>query len=139
MTKSEKWYQEGLRFKCTECGKCCTGSPGYVWVSEDEMQAMADFLAIPLKEFVRRYIRRVGQRYSLVESKITYDCVFLKDKKCLVYGARPTQCRTYPWWPSNLRSKESWEETALTCEGIDENAPLVPYESIEEQCETACR
>lgn len=127
------WYKEGLHFKCTECGKCCTGAPGYVWVNEKEMEAMANFLEIPLQEFIRKYIRKVGQRYSLIESKKTFDCVFLKDKKCGVYGARPTQCRTYPWWPHNLRSKEAWEETAKTCEGIHPESPLVPYATIEEQ------
>jgi uncharacterized protein len=127
------WYSEGLKFKCTECGKCCTGSPGYVWVNEQEMQAMATFLSLSLKEFMRQYVRRVGQRYSLLESKRTFDCIFLKDKKCQVYGARPTQCRTYPWWPQNLRSQQAWEETARTCEGINPDAPLIPLATIEEQ------
>lgn len=130
---TSKWYEKGLRFKCTECGKCCTGVPGYVWVTETEMQAMADFLSLSLKDFMCRYIRRVGQRYSLVESRVTYDCVFLKDKKCQVYGARPTQCRTYPWWPHNLQSEESWQETARNCEGINPEAPIVPSEKIDEQ------
>lgn len=127
-----KWYAEGLNFKCTGCGKCCTGSPGYVWINEKEMQEMADFLHIPLKEFMKKYVRRVGLRYSLVESRKNFDCVFLKDKKCQVYGARPQQCRTYPWWPQILSSQAAWEETALTCEGIQPNAPVVPYETIEE-------
>lgn len=128
-----KWYKGGLRFQCTECGKCCTGAPGYVWVNEEEIEQMAQFLSIPSKEFYRKYIRRIGQRYSLIESKITFDCIFLKNKKCQVYGARPTQCRTYPWWPTNLNSPEAWQETARTCEGIHAEAELVAYESIEEQ------
>src|SRR5437764_467983 len=109
-----KWYAEGLKFKCTGCGKCCTGAPGYVWINETEMQEMADFLQISLKEFMKKYVRRVGLRYSLVESRKTFDCVFLKEKKCQVYGARPQQCRTYPWWPQILNSQQSWENTALT-------------------------
>jgi uncharacterized protein len=76
----------------------------------------------------------VGQRYSLLESKRTFDCIFLKDKKCQIYGARPTQCRTYPWWPQNLRSQQVWEEVARTCEGINRpDAPLIPSETIDEQ------
>jgi len=43
------WYQDGLRFKCTGCGQCCTGSPGYVWVSPEEAEAMAKHLKIPLE------------------------------------------------------------------------------------------
>jgi Fe-S-cluster containining protein len=128
-----KWFSQGLNFKCTECGKCCTGSPGYVWVTEKEMEAIADFLNITMKEFMRRYVRRVGGRFSLIESKTNYDCIFLKNKKCMVYGARPKQCRTYPWWPQNLHSKQAWEETAKTCEGIYPEAPLVSLKVIEEQ------
>lgn len=96
------------------------------------MEALAAFLKLSLKEFICKYIRRVGQRYSLIESRKTYDCVFLKDKKCQVYGARPLQCRTYPWWPQNLRSQHSWEETSQVCEGIHEESPIVAFETIEE-------
>jgi Fe-S-cluster containining protein len=35
------WYKEGLRFKCTACGDCCTGAPGFVWVNKEEMEALA--------------------------------------------------------------------------------------------------
>lgn len=129
----EPWYKKGLRFQCTGCGKCCTGSPGYVWVSEKEIEEMASFLQITVPEFMKRYIRRVGSRYSLTEKKPNYDCVFLKDKQCSVYGARPMQCRTYPWWPQNLNSEESWREAAKTCEGISEEAEVVSCETIEEQ------
>lgn len=131
--KKNKWYEEGLRFECTGCGKCCTGAPGYVWVSLAEMEEMAKNLDLPLKEFQKRFVRRVGQRYSLVESKSTYDCVFLEGKKCRVYEARPKQCRTFPWWPQNLRSEESWSEAAKGCEGIREDAPLVPFGTIEKE------
>lgn len=128
-----KWYAEGLKFKCTGCGKCCTGAPGYVWVSLEEMEEIAAFLNISLKEFMRLYVRRVGQRYSLIESKKTFDCVFLKDRQCRVYGARPKQCRTFPWWQANLKSPEAWQKAAETCEGISEDAPVVPFETIEDQ------
>ncbi|NGX61597.1 MAG: hypothetical protein K940chlam9_01084 [Chlamydiae bacterium] len=62
-----KWYQKGLSFACTECGKCCTGSPGYVWVPEKEIEEMAAFLKISVQEFRKLYIRRVGPRESLIE------------------------------------------------------------------------
>lgn len=133
MKKSERWYEKGLKFTCTECGKCCTGSPGYVWVNTREMEEMARFLGIPLNEFKRKYTRRVGSRFSLLESKKTFDCVFLKDNKCRVYGARPTQCKTFPWWPQNLSSQEAWEAAARSCEGIRDGKEVVASEKIEEQ------
>ncbi|MES2345905.1 MAG: YkgJ family cysteine cluster protein [Chlamydiota bacterium] len=124
------WYKDGLRFSCTQCGKCCTGSPGFVWVSEEEMHAMAAFLRITLADFMKHYTRRVGGKYSLLEHSKNYDCVFLKNSRCSVYGARPKQCRTFPWWDDNLKSPESWKETAERCEGV--NAPDAPLISLEE-------
>jgi uncharacterized protein len=126
------WYKDGLRFKCTECGQCCTGTPGYVWVSPSEATAMAEFLKIPVEEFIKKYTRRVGNRRSLKEHPKTYDCVFLKGKKCEIYGARPKQCRTFPWWPENLETPGHWEETAARCEGVNHpDAPLISLGEIQ--------
>jgi hypothetical protein len=127
------WYAEGLHFECTGCGQCCTGAPGYIWVSEEEIQAIAQFLNLTVEDVSRKYIRRVKGKLSLLELPKTYDCIFLKDKKCQIYPVRPTQCRTFPWWPKNLKSEQDWQEAARFCEGICKNAPLVPLENIEQQ------
>ena len=133
MNNTEPWYKDGLRFKCTECGKCCTGPSGYVWVNDDEMTALAEKLGISLDLFKRKYTRMRDNRYALTERQTQagdYDCVFLKDKKCQVYDARPTQCRNFPWWKENLHSEESWKLAAKDCEGINDEAPLTPYSQI---------
>lgn len=128
------WYKEGLKFKCTGCGKCCTGGPGYVWIDEKEIAEMAAFLKITPKEFEKLYTRHVNGRLSLRENKVNYDCVFLKDKQCQVYGTRPKQCRKFPWWSENLKSPERWESVAKDCEGINHpDAPLISFEKIEEE------
>lgn len=127
------WYAQGLNFKCTGCGQCCTGSPGYIWVNEEEIQHIARYLNLRIDEFSRRYLRRVKGRLSLLELPKSYDCIFLKDKKCQIYPVRPTQCRTYPWWPQHLTSEKEWREAASCCEGIQPEAPLVPLATIEEQ------
>lgn len=126
------WYKDGLKFKCTGCGHCCTGSPGHVWVDELEIKRMAKFLKISVEMFVKRYTRRVQDRLSLLEHSKTYDCVFLKDKKCTLYEARPQQCRAFPWWPENLSSLKNWKEAAKSCEGIDHpDAPVVSLTQIQ--------
>jgi Fe-S-cluster containining protein len=130
---SSPWYRSGLRFQCTECGKCCTGGPGFVWVNDNEMKGMAASLNISLELFKRKYTRQRDNRYALLEKKAQngdHDCIFLKDKRCQVYQNRPLQCRTYPWWPENLNSPESWQGAAQECEGIHEQATLVPYSQI---------
>ena len=128
---SDLWYKSGLPFKCTQCGECCSGGPGYVWVKEDEIQEMADFLKISPEEFVRKYTRKVGERIALLEHPKNFDCVFLKDKKCQLYDARPKQCRTFPWWKEHLTSRKAWNEAGSQCEGINHpDAEIVPLEEI---------
>jgi uncharacterized protein len=126
------WYHtEKLHFSCTQCGKCCTGSPGYVWVTEKEIEVIARHLNLTPKEVVMRYTRRVGHRLSLVERKSDYSCIFLKDDQCTLYDARPTQCRTYPFWPSIMKSKENWEKEKSFCEGMRGDEKEVSVETIE--------
>lgn len=127
------WYKEGLKFKCTECGKCCTGASGLISLSLDEATKMADLLGCSFDLFKRKYLKTRGNKLSLVEKKNKeggFDCVFLNGKKCAIYEARPTQCRTFPWWPENLNSEESWKIAAKDCEGISDSAPLIPYSQI---------
>lgn len=127
------WYQDGLRFKCTGCGKCCTGSPGYVWISPEETLAMAEQLKITAEEFIKKYTRLVGGRLALLERRKgnDYDCIFLEGKRCNVYEARPKQCRTYPWWSENVATAKDWSEEAKRCEGINHpDAPLISLQDI---------
>jgi uncharacterized protein len=118
-SKNSPWYKDGLRFKCTGCGDCCTGAPGFVWVNKDEVAALAAEVGLDETEFEAQYVREIGVRKSLKERDDNYDCVFLdgKTRKCTVYNARPRQCRTWPFWDSNLRSPETWEATCEVCPG----------------------
>ena len=127
------WYEDGLRFQCTGCGDCCTGAPGYVWVVNEEVRAIADYLGVPEEDFLRRYVRKVGIRKSLVEFP-NGDCVFLdaQTRKCTVYPVRPRQCRTWPFWQSNIKSPEAWQETCRVCPGSG-RGKLHSLEDIEAQ------
>ena len=70
----------------------------------------------------------------LVDKPDSKDCVFLTGKICGVYQARPTQCRTYPWWLTNIQDQEGWDQAARVCEGINHpSAPIVPAAEILEQ------
>ncbi|HTQ39550.1 MAG TPA: YkgJ family cysteine cluster protein [Pirellulales bacterium] len=112
------WFQDGLRFQCTQCGDCCTGAPGYVWVTEDEIAALAKLLGLAADDFEARYVRCIGTRKSLIEFD-NGDCVFFdnQSRKCKVYEARPRQCRTWPFWDSNIRSPQAWQKTCEVCPG----------------------
>jgi Fe-S-cluster containining protein len=114
----QTWYNDGLRFQCTACGDCCTGAPGYVWVNKEDIAALAAQVGMEVAEFESRYVREIGVRKSLQEYA-NGDCVFFdgETRKCRVYAARPRQCRTWPFWESNLRSPEAWAETCRVCPG----------------------
>jgi uncharacterized protein len=127
------WYSEGLRFECTGCGDCCTGGPGYVWVNQAEIDALARRLGLPVDEFEQRFVREVGVRRTLKERK-NYDCVFLdaETRKCTVYEDRPRQCRTWPFWNSTVKTPDAWERTCAVCPGSG-HGRLYSLEAIEEQ------
>ncbi len=127
------WYENGLRFRCAGCGGCCIGDPGYVWVNKLEIAALAESLGMTAAEFRRQYVRKEHGRHSLRELE-SGDCVFFirKTSGCTVYEARPLQCRTWPFWQSNLRSPGSWECTCGECPGAGKG-PLVSFEEIELQ------
>src|SRR5205814_9238778 len=97
-------------------------APGYVWVTQDDRQRIAEFLGLQPDELNERYVRKVGVRHSLVEGA-NGDCVFLRTQQgkriCAIYPVRPVQCRTWPFWNANLRSAERWEAAALECPGIN--------------------
>lgn len=128
------WYQEGLKFKCTECGKCCTGKGGVVYLTYEEAQKIADHLELPLEKFLEQYTIQMLRKLALIDRPRTDACIFLKDKQCQIYKVRPTQCKTFPFWPSIVNSKESWDMASLSCEGINhEDAEKVPQTIIEEK------
>lgn len=130
----QPWYQEGLRFECTQCGKCCTGAPGYVWVNQAEIEGIAAELGeADVEAFEDEFVRKVGIRRSLREFP-NGDCVFFdsETRKCTVYNARPRQCRTWPFWDSNLKSPQAWSETCEVCPGSGQGK-LYQIEHIEAQ------
>jgi Fe-S-cluster containining protein len=126
---SEPWYQDGLRFRCTRCGNCCTGAPGYVWVDAEEIADIARYRGETVEDTTRLYTRRVGEECSLRE-KANGDCAFYETGAgCTIYAVRPRQCRTWPFWKSNVATPEAWERTRRSCPGAGQG-DLIPTEEI---------
>ena len=117
--------QEGFNFAfdanaCNECqGKCCTGESGYIYVNKSEALSISEYLGIDIKQLVSEYLFKKGYKYSIKENKIddSYECIFYdrKNNGCTIYDARPTQCKTFPFWDYyKLRIDELKDE----CPGI---------------------
>lgn len=121
--KGSKWYAAGLAFECQSSGNCCSGAPGYVWVTKAEVRAIAKLLANKSGWLEKTHLRRVGLRYSLTE-RPGGDCIFLERNgdrctRCAIHAVKPRQCRTWPFWDYNLKSPDHWNEAANTCPGIN--------------------
>jgi len=114
------WYAAGLRFTCTRCGKCCHDRevPTYVFLEQDDLRRLAEFLDIAIAEVIEHYCDESDD--GLVLKARPGTCLFYKSKiGCVVYPARPLQCRTWPFWPSNLR-RELWQKAARFCPGCNQ-------------------
>lgn len=115
---NKPWYKDGLSFQCTQCGNCCTGPEGYVWVNDAEIQEIATFIGKSIGEMKLEHTRLVSRRTSLKEFS-NGDCTFFDPEKrgCKIYPVRPRQCRTWPFWNSNIESREAWQQVQQVCPG----------------------
>lgn len=117
----QPWWAGGVQFECQGSGKCCTsrGEYGHVYFSKEDRIKAAKFFKISEAEFRRRYCHQVEGQWALKDPEDkSPDCIFLKDKRCTIYEVRPTQCRTWPWWPEVMQPKAWNKSVASYCPGV---------------------
>lgn len=105
---------------CESCeGRCCTGESGYIYVNKDEIKKIADVLKIDINELRVKYLFKKDYKYSIKELKHndSYECIFYdrESNGCKIYDARPTQCKTFPFWDYY---KSRVDELKEECPGI---------------------
>ncbi len=117
------FYDKGLYFTCKQCSHCCRDFPGVVLLSEEDLQSLVSWSGLTREQFMQVYCRwvedRSGKTYLSLKERQNYDCILWQDGGCTAYKARPTQCRTYPFWKQNLESQEAWDECAKGCPGMN--------------------
>lgn len=120
MSIKRPFYEDGLKFKCQGSGNCCTshGEFGFVFLTLEDRRRFAKHLNISTAAFTRQYCDMKDGVWHLKEDPKNPDCMFLKNKRCSTYEARPTQCRTWPFWPEVLNPKAWKSEVASFCPGI---------------------
>jgi len=130
---SVPWYHQGLQFECTQCGNCCTGSAGFVWVTDEEIRAIADYLDRPVGEIRLLCTRPARGKVSLREH-LNGDCIYFdpKARGCTIYPVRPVQCRIWPFWNTNISSPEAWAEVQKGCPGAGQGN-FVSLEEVQER------
>lgn len=110
------FFEDGLCFECLQCGDCCTGDPGTIYVSDSEIESIAEYLQLAVARFRARYLYSYKDSYSIKEDHRGH-CLFYK-RGCTIYPMRPLQCRTFPFWFGNVRSESRWERIAGQCPGV---------------------
>lgn len=105
---------------CRDCGGyCCRGGSGNIWVNGEEIKHIADFLNISPIEVIGTYLKPVGNRLSILERYTDgqYECVFfaVQTRQCSIYTVRPSQCRSFPFWPYY---RDRVEELVEECPGV---------------------
>ncbi|MDR2398307.1 MAG: YkgJ family cysteine cluster protein [Spirochaetaceae bacterium] len=115
------FYHQGLRFSCTRCSACCRYESGFVFLSKKDVDILAETLQMAYNEVIETYCQWVPggigeERLSLKETAV-YDCIFWR-QGCSVYEGRPLQCKTFPFWPSLLASRDAWNHGAASCPGM---------------------
>jgi Fe-S-cluster containining protein len=129
---------QGLRFTCQQTGHCCTArhdGVGYVYLSVEDRERLAAHLGLTLEDFVARHCQVSAGDLHLADPQ--RPCGFRDGHHCGVYEARPTQCRTWPFWPENM-SEATWNEAARTCPGMGQGK-LYSLEEVRAQVQETRR
>src|SRR5258708_5804509 len=108
---------DGLRFTCQPgCIKCCD-QDGFVYLTEDDLKKAAKFTGMTARAFEKKYVYRTSRQMRFRKPR-KKQCPFLLADGCSIHPAKPTQCRTFPFWPELLERRAAWNRTARGCPGI---------------------
>jgi Fe-S-cluster containining protein len=103
-------------FDCQRCANCCRW-PGDVIIDDAEVDAIARFLGISVREFVHSHTRLRANRAGLsLDEKPNGECIFLDGIDCRIQPVKPRQCREFP----NKWRFPGWREK---CEAIPRQIP----------------
>lgn len=131
MKIDQKLIKNGIQFECQGSGKCCTshGEYGFVFLSIKDIRRFAKFFKLSSTDFKKKYCQQTKGLWHLKEDPKNPDCMFLTKKRCDVYEARPTQCRTWPFWPETLQAKTWKKDVVSFCPGIGKGS-IIPTSKI---------
>ena len=131
---------KGFYFNCQSCGRCCRGKgEGYVFIDENEIQRISEFLRIEIADFRKEFLEEIEAEYRVFDDSLKPTkrkvilktpvlkqdeedgiCIFLDNESnlCKIYELRPSQCKSWPIWFSVMTNKTTYQKTLDKCPGI---------------------
>ncbi|WP_035587065.1 YkgJ family cysteine cluster protein [Hippea jasoniae] len=103
LIKKEGFNYCFLNDACKSCRAFCCIGDGYVFIDDEDIENLCEFLNISKEQFIKLYTRKINNKLALIDLVIKKEkrCVFLDDNyRCEVYKARPKQCKAFPFWES---------------------------------------
>jgi Fe-S-cluster containining protein len=122
-----------FRFECQRgCTNCCTKS-GHVFVTEEDIGRIAEYLGLERAAFEQRYVYRskLGARLTVPRAD---GCHFLVEGGCSIHEVKPLQCLVFPYWPENVAARSAWKGLRRYCPGVGVG-PLVQIETVRAQAQ----
>jgi len=134
--KKPAFWANGIQFECQGSGNCCVsrGGYGFVFLTREDRVRMAQQLNLSVRAFTQQFCQKEDGVWRLKDGP-SEDCVFLLENRCSVYKGRPTQCRTWPFWPEVLNARTWNREVARFCPGVGKGK-VWSAEEIEAQLKT---
>jgi hypothetical protein len=124
---------KSVRFTCQRgCTNCCN-QEGMVYLTENDLVRAATFVGMTPAAFEKKYVVRTRDELRFRKPR-KKQCPFLLESGCSIHPAKPTQCKTFPFWPELLERKVEWDEAATYCPGIGKG-PLIQIAAAMEVAE----
>lgn len=127
-----------LGFRCELCARCCTKEfNDHVFLLDADLAVIRQInpdsvTPAPYYEFCDQKGRFYVSGYAL-KTKPDGSCVFLENKRCKIYGSRPSICRVYPYMlhrEADNSGKIDWRQIS----GLNEHGSY--YSELEDsECE----
>ena len=87
-----------LGISCKSCGTCCKEKV-YVFFNKSDISKASKYLGITSLIFISKYLDYDDSLGYHIKVDNENRCHFLdKNDKCLIHKAKPTQCKTFPYW-----------------------------------------
>jgi len=114
---ADEWYKDGLRFRCMPgCTACCR-EKGVVFLTVEDLERIRAFLG---DEAFRGFEAKLGSVFGcrVIPTEEFGGCPMLGEGGCTINGAKPAQCRSFPFWRKHVGSEAAWAQVQKRCPGV---------------------